>query len=126
MPRWLLNVTEDGDSITSGQLVPVLCHPHSKEKIFFFFLIFKIKAYWLLLSFLPERETDDTSDILLGCPASSPSVRKSELCCHVLADESVACQEGLVSHCYVLNATKPKKHTLQNKFISTLIHAAVD
>lgn len=78
-----------------------------------------------LARFLPERETDDISDILLGCRASSPSVRKSELCCHALADESVACQEGLVSHCYVLNATKPKKYILQNKFISTLIHTAV-
>lgn len=66
-------------------------------------------------------EIDDISDILPGCPASLPSVKKSGLCCHVLADESVACQEGLASHCYVLNATKTKKHTLQNKLISTLI-----
>lgn len=68
-------------------------------------------------------EIDDISDILPGCPASLPSVKKSGLCCHVLADESVACQEGLASHCYVLNATKTKKHTLQKKLISTLIHS---
>lgn len=66
-----------------------------------------IKASWLLLAkFLPERETDDTSNTLLGCLAFSPSERKSVLCCHVLVDESVACQEGLVSHCYVLNAIR--------------------
>lgn len=116
-------MSEDGDSIASGQLVPVLCHPQNREKIF---LIFKIKASWVLPSrFLPERETDDTSDTQLGCPASLPSVRKSELCCHVLANESVACQEELVSHCYVLDATKVKKYILQNKFISTLIHTTV-
>ena len=109
MSRWLLNVTDDSQS---------------KEKIF---LLFKIKPSWLLPPrFLPERETDDTWDIQPGCPASSPSVRKSELCCHVLADESVACQEGLVSHCYVLNATKTKKYILQNQFISTLTHTADD
>lgn len=67
----------------------------------------KIKASWLLPEkFLPERETDDTSNTLLGCLASSPSERKSVLCCHALVGESVACQEGLVCHCYVLNATR--------------------
>lgn len=71
-------------------------------------------------SFLPGMGIDDISDILPGCPASLPSVRKSGLYCHVLADESVACQEGLVSRCYVLNAAKIKKHILQNKLISTL------
>lgn len=75
----------------------------------------KIKASWLLpAKFLPEKETDDTSNILLGCLASSPSERKSVLCCHVLVDVSIACQEGLVSHCFVLNATKIRKGVLQN------------
>lgn len=86
----------------------------------------KIKASWLLPSkFLPEKETDDTSSILLGCLASSPSERKSVLCCHVLVDESVTCQGGLVSHCYVLNATKIRNCVLQNKFTSTLTYTAV-
>lgn len=83
----------------------------------------KIKASWLLPEkFSPEREIDDTSNTLLVCLASSPSERKSVLCCHVLVDESVTCQEGLVSRCYVLNATR--KCALQNKFTSTIIYTA--
>lgn len=83
----------------------------------------KIKTSWLLSAkFLPEKETVDTSNTLLGCLASSPFERKSVLCCHVLVDESVACQEGLVSHCYVLNATR--QENVQNKFTSTLTYTA--